>query len=290
MDLDAGLPPIIANPAQLQQVFLNLIVNAEQAIENSAREGKIYVRTWQPSRGRVAFEIVDTGPGIPAEVMSRIFDPFFTTKPAGLGTGLGLSIAMGILKAHGGEISVDSTHGQGAAFRVELPATERISVSDIPLSPGCENAKVLPAIPRAARVLVVEDEPTVARLIWDVLGEQGYPVEIVLDGEEGLRRALHGNYDLLICDLKMPHLDGRALHRELVAKGSPLQHRMVFVTGDTLAPHTIDFLESCGVPYLAKPFRVEELKALVAAAIDSGAKRNRTEGMRDIPVGRGESR
>jgi CheY-like chemotaxis protein len=118
-------------------------------------------------------------------------------------------------------------------------------------------------------VLVVEDEPTVARLISDVLGEEGYPVEIVLDGEEGLRRALHGNYDLLICDLKMPHLDGRALHRELLAKGSPLQHRLVFVTGDTLAPRTMEFLESCGVPYLAKPFLVEELKAVVAAALES---------------------
>ncbi len=133
-------------------------------------------------------------------------------------------------------------------------------------------------------MLVVEDEPTVARLISDVLGEEGYPVEIVLDGEEGLRRALHGNYDLLICDLKMPHLDGRALHRELVAKGSALQHRLVFVTGDTLAPRTMEFLESCGVPFLAKPFLVEELKAVVAEALDSAGKRSRAEGAHSLRV------
>jgi signal transduction histidine kinase/ActR/RegA family two-component response regulator len=290
MDLDASLPPIIANPAQLQQVFLNLIVNAEQAIRQGAGEGSIYVRTWQTSHGRVALEIVDTGPGIPADVMPRIFDPFFTTKPPGLGTGLGLSIAIGILKAHGGEISVDSTPGHGAAFRVELPAADRGGTSVSPLGPASETSTKLSVVPRTERVLVVEDEPTVARLISDVLGEEGYPVEIVLDGEEGLRRALHGNYDLLICDLKMPHFGGRALHRELVAKGSPLQHRLVFVTGDTLAPRTMEFLESCGVPYLAKPFLVEELKVVVAAALESAAKRSRTVGAHTLSVGRVGSR
>ncbi|MFZ0821485.1 MAG: ATP-binding protein [Candidatus Acidiferrales bacterium] len=290
MDLDASLPSIIANPAQLQQVFLNLIVNAEQAIRQGAGEGSIYIRTWQPSRGRVALEIVDTGPGIPPDVMPRIFDPFFTTKPAGLGTGLGLSIAIGILKAHGGEISVDSTPGHGAAFRVELPAAEPIAASVASLGPGSKSVTSLPTVPHTERVLVVEDEPTVARLISDVLAEEGYPVEIVLDGEEGLRRALHGNYDLLICDLKMPHLDGRALHRELVAKGSSLQHSLVFVTGDTLAPRTLEFLESCGVPYLAKPFLVEELKAIVASALESARKRSRAEGVHSVPEGRGGSR
>lgn len=274
MDLEATLPPIIANPAQLQQVFLNLVVNAEQAIRQGAREGNIYVRTWQPSQGRVALEIADTGPGIPADVMPRIFDPFFTTKPAGLGTGLGLSIAFGILQAHGGVISVDSTPGHGAAFRVELPAADRIATPSIPLDLRNEKISNSPSMPRTERVLVVEDEPTVARLISDVLGEEGYSVEIVLDGEEGLRRALHGNYDLVICDLKMPNLEGRAIHRELVAKGSSLQHRMVFVTGDTLAPRTMEFLESCGVPFLAKPFLVEELKAIVSAALASAAKKN----------------
>jgi signal transduction histidine kinase/CheY-like chemotaxis protein len=290
MDLDASLPPIIANSAQLQQVFLNLIVNAEQAIRQGAGEGSIYVRTWQPSRGRVALEIVDTGPGISADVMPRIFDPFFTTKPPGLGTGLGLSIAIGILKAHGGEISVDSTPGHGAAFRVELPSAERSAAPVVSLGPRIESVSKLSAVLRTERVLVVEDEPTVARLISDVLSEDGYQVEIVLDGEEGLRRALHGRYDLLLCDLKMPHLDGRALHRELVAKGSPLQHRLVFVTGDTLAPRTMEFLGSCGVPYLAKPFLVEELKAVVAAALESAMKRKRAEGEQGVQIGRSKSR
>ncbi len=290
MDLDASLPPIVANPAQLQQVFLNLVVNAEQAIRHGAGEGSIHVRTWQPSRGRVCLEIADTGPGIPADVLPRIFDPFFTTKPAGLGTGLGLSIAFGILKAHGGELFVDSMPGHGAAFRVELPAADRIALPDVSLGHGSESPSELSAVPRTERVLVVEDEPTVARLISDVLGEIGFPVEIVLDGREGLRRALHGNYDLIICDLKMPHFDGRAIHRELVAKGISLQHRLVFVTGDTLTPRTMEFLESCGVPYLAKPFLVEELKAVVAATLDSAGERNCPEGAHKMNVTKSGSR
>ncbi|HUK29965.1 MAG TPA: ATP-binding protein [Candidatus Acidoferrum sp.] len=289
MDLDSSLPPVIANPAQLQQVFLNLVVNAEQAIRHGGREGNIYVRTWQPSRGRVALEIADTGPGISADVMPRIFDPFFTTKPAGLGTGLGLSIAFGILKAHGGEISVDSTLGHGAAFRVELPAAECDAPAAVPLRMRNEKIFRLPSIPRTERILVVEDEPTVARLIADVLGEEGYPVEIVLDGEEGLRRALKGNFDLIVCDLKMPVFDGRALHRELVAKGSPLQHRLVFVTGDTLAPRTMEFLETCGVPYLGKPFLVEELKAVVEAALESASNKGPIAGDHRLKVKKGLS-
>jgi nitrogen-specific signal transduction histidine kinase/CheY-like chemotaxis protein len=288
MDLDASLPLIVANPAQLQQVFLNLVVNAEQAIRQGAREGSIYVHTWQPSRGRVVLEIADSGPGIPAEVLPRIFDPFFTTKPAGLGTGLGLSIAFGILKAHGGEISVDSTPGHGAAFRIELPAAQHAASPVVSVaSRGGQSAARSFSSPRTEHILVVEDEPTVARLISDVLGEEGYLVEVVLDGEEGLRRALHGNYDLLICDLKMPHFDGRALHRELLAKGSPLLHRLVFVTGDTLAPRTLEFLESCGVPYLAKPFLVEELKGLAAKALEPAVKRARVENVHSLPEVKG---
>jgi DNA-binding response OmpR family regulator len=117
------------------------------------------------------------------------------------------------------------------------------------------------------RLLVVEDEPTVAQLIADVLAGEGHIVDTVLDSQQGLDRALKGEYDLVICDLKMPHLDGRAFYRELLRKDSPMQSRVIFVTGDTLAARTMDFLESSGVPYLAKPFLVEALKSVVAQAL-----------------------
>jgi PAS domain S-box-containing protein len=275
-DLAQDLPPVVADPAQLQQVLLNLLVNAEQAIRQGSGEGSIRVRTRKTPQGRVSFEILDSGPGIPQEIIPRIFDPFFSTKPSGAGTGLGLSITCGIVKEHGGEIVVQSQLGHGAKFTVELPAAAHEAP---PLSAPPANRSVTAVSTRLARgerMLVVEDEPTVAHLIADVLGEDGHKVEIVLDGRDGLDRAAAGNYALIICDLRMPHLDGRAIYRELVAQGSPMRHRLLFVTGDTLAPRTLEFLEKSGLPFLAKPFLVEELKAVVeralAAAEQSSAK------------------
>ena len=270
-DLAQDLPLVVADAAQLQQVFLNLLVNAEQAIRQGSGEGSIRVRTRKIPRGRVSFEILDSGPGIPQEIIPRIFDPFFSTKPSGAGTGLGLSITCGIVKEHGGDISVQSQLGHGAKFIVELPAAVQ-EIAEASTLPGTSATNRIPAPPmmsaaRGERMLVVEDEPTVAHLIADVLGEEGHKIEIVLDGRDGLDRATAGNYALIICDLRMPHLDGRAIYRELVAQGSPMRHRLMFVTGDTLAPRTLEFLEKSGLSFLAKPFLVEELKAAVTRAL-----------------------
>jgi PAS domain S-box-containing protein len=270
-DLAQDLPLVVADAAQLQQVLLNLLVNAEQAIRQGSGEGSIRVRTRKTPVGRVSFEILDSGPGIPQEIIPRIFDPFFSTKPSGAGTGLGLSITCGIVKEHGGDISVQSQLGHGAKFIVELPAASQ-EVAQASAPSGAAKMNRNPTLPagRGARgelMLVVEDEPTVAHLIADVLGEEGHKVEIVLDGRDGLDRATSGNYALIICDLRMPHLDGRAIYRELVAQGSPMRHRLMFVTGDTLALRTLEFLEKSGLPFLAKPFLVEELKAVVARAL-----------------------
>ena len=281
-DLAQDLPPVMADSAQLQQVLLNLLVNAEQAIRQGSGEGSIRVRTRKTLRGRVSFEILDSGPGIPQEIIPRIFDPFFSTKPSGAGTGLGLSITCGIVKEHGGDISVQSQLGHGAKFTVELPATIQ-SVAPPPAQPGSSITKKNPTAVtvramRGERVLVVEDEPTVAHLIADVLSEEGHKVEIVLDGRDGLDRATAGDYALIICDLRMPHLDGRAIYRQLVALGSPMRHRLMFVTGDTLAPRTLEFLEKSGLPFLAKPFLVEELKAVVERALDAAERSSAKSG------------
>jgi two-component system NtrC family sensor kinase len=278
LGLDPGLPQTLADAAQLQQVVLNLIVNAERAIVlargEEASVGHILIRTRRLAGDRVALEVSDDGPGIPPENAARIFDPFFTTKPPGIGTGLGLSIVYGIVQEHGGEVTVDSLQGRGATLTVELPA---LSVS------GFEFAGVeLAAQPRLAaaaphqdlervaereRILIVEDEPTVADLIADVLAEEGYRVDTMLDSRSALGKLEEQKYSLVVCDLKMPHMDGPGLYQALVRGENPMQHRVLFVTGDTMGPRTLEFLKSSGLPYLAKPFLVEELKEAVRQAL-----------------------
>ncbi len=255
LDLDPDLPHTEADAHQLQQVVLNLIVNAEQALQHARGSGRIWIRTRRAPGNRLALEVADDGPGIPPGLASRIFDPFFTTKPLGLGTGLGLSIAYGIVQEHGGDISVDSQPGQGATFVVELPVVAA-TVQPPPPEAAVSTERRVRA---GRRILVVEDEPTVAQLVVDVLTEQGHQVEAVLDSQEGLYRVSQQDYDLVICDLRMPRVDGRGFYEALVRAGSPAHTRLFFITGDTLAPRTAEFLEKHSIPYLIKPFLVEEL-------------------------------
>ncbi len=264
-ELDPHLPVTMADPYQLQQVVLNLIVNAEQALLQGRGSGRIRLRTHRLSESRIALEVADDGPGVSPEVASRIFDPFFTTKPPGVGTGLGLSIVYGIVHQHGGEVFLESTPGAGARFAVELP------IVPVPARAALAEKQLPETAPTrgpAGRILVVEDEPTVAQLIADVLREEGHQVEAVMDSQEGLNCIARTRYDLVICDLRMPRLDGPAFYEALVRAGSPVQHKIMFITGDTLAPRTLEFLEPHGLPYLAKPFLVEELKLAVSRMLE----------------------
>jgi signal transduction histidine kinase/CheY-like chemotaxis protein len=268
-DLAADLPETMADPYQLQQVVLNLIVNAEQALLEGRGQGEVKIQTYRTAGNKISLEVSDDGPGIPREIASRIFDPFFTTKPSGVGTGLGLSIVYGIVQQHGGEVTFESQPGAGAKFVVELPITA------IPIeqrTAARPESAARSGTTAAGRILVVEDEPTVAQLIVDVLREEGHRIEAVLDSQEGLTRLSRRRYDLIICDLRMPRLDGQAFYEALVRARSPLRNRIIFITGDTLAPRTQEFLEPRGLPYLAKPFLVEELKLAVNRMLESSAK------------------
>jgi signal transduction histidine kinase/CheY-like chemotaxis protein len=289
LDLDSSLPGILGDAGQLQQVLMNLIGNSRQAIEQRGRGGKIHIATHHAA-GQVQLEISDDGPGIPPAIASRIFDPFFTTKPAGIGTGLGLAIVLGIVREHGGQVKATNSSGHGATFTLEFSVIDKalartqshqtsqstpIAVSAIgsgvPLrDTGARTTSTQRSQPPAptdsplssyagARVLVVEDEPTVARLISDVLEDEGLAVEALLDSREALERIAEADYDLVICDMKMPELDGEHFYKRLAASGNPLSRRFLFVTGDVMAAHTQDFLERNQLPHVAKPFRVEEL-------------------------------
>jgi CheY-like chemotaxis protein len=225
-------------------------------------------------------------------VVPRIFDPFFTTKPVGVGTGLGLSIVYGIIQEHGGEVSVESRPGEGATLAVELPALSGAAFDFTGTAEPCiaqPTARIVPLAStarsgtHAERILVVEDEPTVAQLIADVMTEEGHLVDTLLDSRETLDRLEETNYGLVICDLKMPHVDGPGIYRALVERGDPSQHRILFVTGDTMSPRTTEFLKSSGLPYLAKPFLVEELNEAVRHAFAARRGGEQTAAGQDWP-------
>ena len=264
LDLAEDVPLVQADYGQLQQVLLNLLQNARQAMESSGLGSAIGVRTGLTPSGQVQWEVWDDGPGIPREIQSRIFEPFFTTKPAGSGSGLGLAIVQSFVRQHGGTVTFFSRAPSGSRFLMTLPAA-RQKVAGRP--PAAGNTVHLPAGGIPPRILVVEDEPTVAVLIADVLREQGMKVDVLADARAALQQAQGTSYDLAICDIKMPGLDGPLFHRSLVQAESPLQHRVLFVTGDWLAPRTREFLEKNRLAHLAKPFRVEELSAAVHQAL-----------------------
>jgi two-component system cell cycle sensor histidine kinase/response regulator CckA len=255
--LAAGLPHVFADGYQLQQVLLNLIINAEQAILSDSGRGILVLRTWHDAeQDSVVLEINDDGPGIPSDLQPKIFDPFFTTKEVGQGTGLGLTVAYAIVQEHGGRIRLESRAGAGASFYVELP----VGGAQLPSGPILRKPQfdAIETTPGAA-VLVVEDEAALASAVADALRDAGYLVEHASDGEQALAKVQGQAFDAVICDLKMPRLNGKEFYKTLSAGTPGLAKRVIFVTGDVAGTDAEGFLEQSGCRWLAKPFRLGEL-------------------------------
>ncbi len=253
--LSEGLPQVFADPYQIQQVLLNLIINAEQAMLSANGRGTLVVRSWYDAEGdAVVLEINDDGPGIPSEVQPKIFDPFFTTKEVGKGTGLGLTVVYAIVQEHGGRIRLESRPGEGASFVVELPASgQKLRSKDLAVSElGLEALA-------GSTVLVVEDEPALAEAVGEALRDAGFVVDRAADGEDALLQARARHYDLIVCDLKMPRVDGMQFYRAIAAATPALAQRVIFVTGDVAGTDAERFLEESGCRWLAKPFRLGDL-------------------------------
>ena len=265
--LSSGLPEVFADGHQIKQVLLNLVINAEQACIGANGRGTIVVRTSHDAdRGSAVLEVNDDGPGIAEERQGRVFDPFFTTKEVGQGTGLGLTVAYAIVQEHSGRIWLESTSAKatvdrssgpsGTSFFVELPVSGQHL--NAPAARAAQQPISLEAF-KGLRVLVVEDEPALAVAVSEALEDAGFTVDRAGDGEEGLTRLTEANYDLIVCDLKMPRIDGMQFYRAMAAATPALARRVIFVTGDVAGTDAERFLEETACRWLSKPFRLGDL-------------------------------
>jgi CheY-like chemotaxis protein/anti-sigma regulatory factor (Ser/Thr protein kinase) len=252
------VPPVEGSAARLEQVFLNLFVNAAQALPpETALTNQIRVSLRAIGEKRVTVEVHDNGFGIPPELIDRVFDPFFTTKPTGVGTGLGLPICQSIVKSLGGEIGVESSPGEGTVFRVTLPAQPRATKL---LTPTPMPA---PVEPGRARVLVVDDELALASMLQRVL-EDEHEVHVRTTAHEALELLTSGEeFDVVLCDLLMPAMSGMDLYRELKRYRPGLEDRMVFMTGGAFTPRAAEFLGLVSNRRIEKPFDLSQVRRLV---------------------------
>jgi GAF domain-containing protein/CheY-like chemotaxis protein len=263
---EVGLPLIEADPDQLHQVFVNLIINAQHALQNVDAERRLSIVTRRSSAfGAVEVEVSDNGSGVPPDVRRRIFEPFFTTKPQGAGTGLGLSFSLGVIEAHGGKLEL-LARDDGTTFKATLPATVAPARRGTP-----ETAADAGNIKPRAEALVVDDEPEIADSLAELLERDGYKVRIATSGAEAKVRLETRDYDLILSDLRMPDGDGPSLYTWIETERSHLAARIGFVTGDTIEPGAMAFLARAGRPTLEKPFTPAALRAFVAKVSGSAS-------------------
>ncbi len=252
-DYDRELPPVRADEAGLGQVFLNILLNASQAVRESPDPDKwVAVRTRRAGEW-VVTEIEDNGIGIAEDLRARIFEPFFTTKGT-KGTGLGLAVCRRIVDDHSGALTVRSEVGVGTTFRIELPVTT--------VTPEIEMSKSESEVRLdSVRVLVVDDEPILGRLIERMLAPRQVSSEV--DPESALERLMAEPFDVVLCDLTMPGLSGPELHQRVAEQRPEVASRFVFMTGGAFTEESGGFLASVPNPQLLKPFRREQLEAVV---------------------------
>jgi two-component system NtrC family sensor kinase len=263
-ELSPHLPRLLVDPHQIQQVFLNIVNNARQAVEAFRTQGSIRISTGAKGQ-RVWIRFQDDGPGISEENLAKIFNPFFTTKPVGKGTGLGLSLSYGIIQEHGGSITAESKPGNGTTFIIELPVTaEAESNTPQPAPPGP------PPLPSGdgKSILVVDDEEDILELVRQTLESQGYQIQTALDGQMALNHLSQNKYDLIISDWKMPGVNGQQFYQRLLEIDPAATKRMIFITGDVLSEKTERYLQEQGKICLTKPFSLVDFQQAIGKIIE----------------------
>lgn len=248
----ADIPELLADADQLHQVFMNLCINAQQAMMGTSGLRLLRISTrYMPEQRIIQTTIVDTGPGIPADIRHRIFDPFFTTKSAGIGTGIGLSVCVGIVQAHGGTIEVSCPETGGTIFNLTLPlvAAEQ-TLAPIKRTELCSLRR---------RVLVIDDEQEVRDILYDILTMANHDVHLCPEGSQALELLSQEHFDAIICDVRMPGMDGVDVFRNMHARWPDLAQRFVFMTGDSLSTASQQFISGTGQPCIEKPFTSENI-------------------------------
>jgi signal transduction histidine kinase len=259
----SAVPLVEASEAQLGQLFLNLVVNAAQAIpEGDADNNEVRVSVGEEAGGMVVVEVSDTGSGIPREVQEHVFRPFFTTKPIGVGTGLGLAICHQIVVGLDGRIEYVTEMGQGTAFRVYLPPA-RVEAREVPRP---ENLAEM-VTRRRGRVLVVDDEPLITRTVQRALSKD-HDILALSSAEDALAHISSGErFDVILCDLMMPQMTGMDLHSELLRIAKDQAARMIFLTGGAFTPRARAFIDETRNKLIEKPFDAIHLRAIINAQV-----------------------
>jgi len=251
--LESDLPKTIADAGQLQQVFLNIILNAETEMINAHKGGNLFIKT-EKVDSTIRISIKDDGPGILEENLDKVFNPFFTTREVGQGAGLGLSVSHGIITQHGGKIYIESEPGKGATFVIELP----IVIKEEQLEMEVPTTEMPTAVSRA-RILVVDDEPIVQQYLTDILTDEGHEVEIIDKGDEAMDKLSNENYDVILLDIKLPDMSGTDIYRQLQKKDKSKARKVIFITGDAMGEDTMTFLFKAKAPYITKPFDIDKM-------------------------------
>jgi len=263
LDLAPDLPETRADPDQLTQVIINLIVNAQHALNQLDQERKIHIST-RYHRNSDHFDIVveDNGPGIPGDVRSRIFDPFFTTKPVGSGTGLGLSVSQGMVQSHGGSLEYHQASSGGAVFEVKLPRRRGLAAV------AADDAQEVQASQKAA-ILVVDDDEEACATLQDLLRSRGYRLAMETKAENALQRLESEGFDIIISDIRMPGMDGVGFF-DVLEKKRPLDvERLIFITGDAVNQRAQDLKLRSGRPIVDKPIDIDELTATIQVVLNN---------------------
>jgi signal transduction histidine kinase/CheY-like chemotaxis protein len=263
LQLDEQVPPILADANQLHHVVANLLTNAHHALLQTAPPRHLRLTTAaHADRRQVRLDVTDSGPGIPEALQRRVFEPFFTTKPQGVGSGLGLPLCRSIVESHGGTIQLASQPRHSTTVSVTLPAT----------APEVQVPEAVPEPREPAQrgaILLIDDEPGVQRALRQLLQRSGYDITTATNGHEGLAAVEARSYAVILCDMRMPDLDGPGFYRALAHRHPRLVSRVIFLTGDVMSPEAEAFFAQVGRPRLVKPFNAQEVRRVIAQVLEA---------------------